>query len=104
MKGYNFGTNPELLFRPCDEADGSECFIALPTDSEDTDGNRNILRFAYDPLIRLPVDDEDKKNQLKASEDSYPGGFTSKHNTYSVRVPYASPQSQGQTANQKVSI
>ena len=53
---YDFGTSPELLFRPCDfrntsndsssslNEDTDECFIS--------DSGRT---YAYDPLIRLPV-------------------------------------------------
>ena len=104
LKGYNFGSNPELLFRPCDEADGSECFIALPTDSDGVNGDRNILRFAYDPLIRLPNDQAKEIARLEPTEDSYPGGFTSKRNTNSVRVPYITPNDfQGENkANQRI--
>ena len=41
---YNFGSNPELIFRPC-EADDTECFWSFDS------GSRS---FAFDPLIRLP--------------------------------------------------
>jgi 2,3-bisphosphoglycerate-dependent phosphoglycerate mutase len=46
LERYDFGSNPELLFRPCG-VDDDECF--LPT----TIGGRS---YAYNPLIRLPQD------------------------------------------------
>lgn len=46
LKHVNFGSSPELLFRPCchvtDEQDVDECFVA--------EGKS----YAWDPLIRLP--------------------------------------------------
>eukprot|EP00746_Dinoflagellata_sp_MGD_P021982 gnl/MRDRNA2_/MRDRNA2_151339_c0_seq1.p1 gnl/MRDRNA2_/MRDRNA2_151339_c0~~gnl/MRDRNA2_/MRDRNA2_151339_c0_seq1.p1 ORF type:complete len:750 (+),score=112.91 gnl/MRDRNA2_/MRDRNA2_151339_c0_seq1:149-2398(+) len=39
---YDFGSSPDLLFKPCYEEDADECVIV---------GGRS---FSYDPLIRLP--------------------------------------------------
>jgi hypothetical protein len=42
MRRYNFGTSPELLFKPCDMSDSDQCFIGGEGRS-----------YAYDPIIRL---------------------------------------------------
>ena len=47
----DFGSAPELLFRPCDVGD-EECYIGA-------DG----VSFAYDPLIRLPRDEPEQEQQ-----------------------------------------
>lgn len=48
MSEYDFGTSPNLLFRPCD-ADAEECFLYQ------ADG----VSYAFDPIIRLSRKDND---------------------------------------------
>lgn len=43
ISDYNFGSNPELLFRPCNVTDDDICFVG-----DDGQG------FLIDPFIRLP--------------------------------------------------
>ena len=66
---YNFGTSPDLLFRPCDLNDddlqkvGKEGEIEDEKDSCYIDENGKL--YAYDPIIRLPSirsTDEDEHN------------------------------------------
>lgn len=49
LQEYNFGSSPELLFRPCDVGGGDkqdQCFLLYGED-----GSSNLL---YDPILRLP--------------------------------------------------
>ena len=46
LRHVNFGTSPELLFRPCntdEEGEADTCFVSAEGKS-----------YAWDPLIRLP--------------------------------------------------
>ena len=43
LYGYDFGSSPELLFKPCDTEESEECFLG-PSGKT----------YAFDPLIRLP--------------------------------------------------
>ena len=63
---YNFGTSPDLLFRPCDLSDddlqvtGKEGETDEEKDTCYIDENGKL--YAYDPIIRLPIysDDDDE--------------------------------------------
>ena len=46
---YNFGSSPELLFRPCNLADGEISKYNYPGP------NGQTFSFSYDPYIRLPT-------------------------------------------------
>ena len=59
---YNFGADPDLLFRPCDavvasDGDGDGCYI---------DGDGRL--YAYDPVIRLPDQDVVEEADTALSE------------------------------------
>jgi hypothetical protein len=55
---YNFGTSPDLLFKPCD-LDNEDLEIYDDTDRDQCyiDDNGNL--YAYDPIIRLSTHDND---------------------------------------------
>jgi hypothetical protein len=57
---YNFGTSPDLLFKPCD-LDNEDLEIGSITQNDTDqcyiDDNGNL--YAYDPIIRLPTYDND---------------------------------------------
>ena len=55
---FDFGSNPELLFRPC-KVDDTECF------TPSTFGSRS---YAYDPLIRLPPDPKEDEEDEEEEE------------------------------------
>ena len=64
---YNFGTAPDLLFRPCDLSDEDLQVVggaAVEKDSCYLDETGKL--YAYDPIIRLPkvVSEEDDENDL----------------------------------------
>lgn len=49
LRQYNFGSSPELLFKPCDykgNSDADSCFVY--------ELNGRIYSHAFDPIIRLP--------------------------------------------------
>ena len=49
LRRFSFGQSPELIFKPCDYASGSDqCFIG-----------ENGVSYSYDPIIRL-VEDTDE--------------------------------------------
>jgi hypothetical protein len=60
---YNFGTSPDLLFRPCDLSDDD-----LQADGKEKDScylDESGKLYAYDPIIRLPKvksEEEDENN------------------------------------------
>ena len=54
---YNFGTSPELLFKPCDSSDNDMCFIGGEGRS-----------YAYDPIIRLKPKVKDIIETVKAED------------------------------------
>ena len=65
---YNFGTAPDLLFRPCDLSD-EDLQVAGGEGAAEKDScylDETGKLYAYDPIIRLPkaVSEEDDDNDL----------------------------------------
>ena len=60
MERYDFGTSPELLFRPCDLSLDDVCFV--PSYGPQY-GPGSIRSYAFDPIIRL------KENNVSDIED-----------------------------------
>ena len=58
LERYDFGTSPELLFRPCDLSSDDACF--LPPHGPQHGSGRT---YAFDPIIRL------KENDVSTNDD-----------------------------------
>ena len=63
---YNFGTAPDLLFRPCDLSDDDLQVGGAAAEKDSCYLDETGKLYAYDPIIRLPkvVSEEDDENNL----------------------------------------
>ena len=69
LSTYNFGTSPDLLFRPCDLGD-NDLQVGEKENADDKDScylDESGQLYAYDPIIRLPIlhsrsEEEDDNN------------------------------------------
>ena len=78
---YNFGTSPELLFRPCDIGVDDEINDSVEVESVLNSGRNCYVDpqgrlFAYDPILRLPppVEDEEDADVWEHFPFDFPDG------------------------------
>ena len=78
LSKYNFGSSPELLFRPCDIGDDDEINGLMEVDAVLNSGRNCYVDpqgrlFAYDPILRLP-DKEEEEDEWEHFPFDFPDG------------------------------
>ena len=65
LERYDFGTSPELLFRPCDLSVDESCFVPLYGSPY---GPGSVRSYAFDPIIRLKASNVTNSNDEEVTK------------------------------------